>query len=287
MTTAFQAAIVLAAAEGGKTTMAVAGAGAARFAAREAGRSAIWWGTQQALEWLFSQFGWDWDPSGNDPYPPGPNNNCGGCIAYPSGGTTILQYIDTQGNRMTPSQPTAEGGWLQLDSWALVVLPDGTVDPTRATLYGKTGNGEPYSSVVGSPNGFLCVFLSSNLECIRTGSSGGEATPDPVYVETGDCTYKTQFISYIYDSNQQPQGVLSTVGPDDREEEFAVGDGPITQCNISPTYVYIDAKGGEDVFIDPIGPDGEPLDIDEIVRRIKDPIVEEINNNTDERIEEY
>ncbi len=287
MTTAFQAAIVLAAAEGGKQTVAVAGSGAARFAAREVARGALWEIGSSAIEWLFSQFGWDWDPDGPDPYPPTVGGSCGNpwkfeCPVgnYPSkfykqtmlGISNISPTFVPQYKEITGFSESDQGN----DNWML-------------SIYYIDVNGNPQAYAwpyqrQSAGDATQCVWASEPSACSGSDPQPSDpVTPPSEYITSGDCVYKVGLESLVLQENGQPQGVLYKVEADDREER----SGPITNCNIAPTYVFEDGTGEGPVFIDPIGPDGEALDIDEIVRRINNPIIEEINNNTDERIEQY
>ncbi len=287
MTTAFQAALVLAAAEGGKQTVAVAGSGAARFAAREVARGALWQVGSEAIEWLFSQFGWDWDPDGPDPYPPTVGGSCGGpwyVMCDDGGGSGFMLRTNQDGNTETSPTPLIPE-CRHINGW--ITKPD---DLGRNDLYVDwtdiEGGSHTYEWHSSAPPGGnpVCVFLGTTTGCTGTpGPVGGPVTPPPQYITSGDCVYKVGLESLVVQDNGQPQGVLYKVEADDRVER----SGPITNCNIAPTYVFEDGTGEGPVFIDPIGPDGEPLDIDEIVRRINNPIIKEINNNTDERIQEY
>ena len=291
MSTAIQAQYVWAAANAGKATVATAGGGAARFVARNLLTGAIEYIGARGMDWLFSQFGWEWDPDGPDPYPATPGGSCGGTWTVEGvncTGFTRICRIDANGGVSCKYGLPAPGH--KLTSWTIREEENlqgyHDLDVYYVDIYGQSQYVD-FGTYNPPPGGVaVCLYVDTYSDCDAFPGPEGPVTPAPVYQESGDCTYKVQMDSVIYDEYQQPTGILYKVGPDDREE-FAAQSGPITECNIAPTWVFNDAKGGDDVFLDPIGPDGEEVSVDEIVRRLRNPIISEVNNNTNEKLQQY
>ena len=286
MTTAMQAAMVVAAAEGRRQTMAVAGSGAAKFAAREVVRGALFEIGAQSIRWLLSQFGVDWDPTGTDPYPPGGgegsgDGKCWKIAADSNEGLFSAKYGSDVG---------VFGSGYEILEWHWRVNPDGTVQPFIADVLVRTEpDGDPWW--IGPSFGaetITAVWIEplGGSRCEATGPDSGPILPDPVQVVEGDCTFTVQFRSFITDGNGNALGDLVEI----QGEGTALGpDDPLSPCTISPTIIYSPVVG-EPEFIPPDGPDGTPRSIEEIIEEINNTerkIIEEINNNTDERIEEY
>ncbi len=286
MTTAMQAAMVVAAAEGRRQTMAVAGAGATRFVAKEMARGAAMQLGAEAIRWLLSQFGVDWVPDGPDPYPESEGGSCGLCWKTSASdcGNVSVKYSD--GGVATIGQAK------EILGWSFAISPvDGqmTTEGADVVCLGDTGNQYTLQFIhYGSGLSVTCVYLTlvhSGCPCDGLGPGGGNVTPPPVQVTEGACTFNLQFVSYIGDAAGNPLGDLMEISP----VNPVTPGSALSPCTISPTIIYTPIVG-EPEFIPPDGPDGTPRSIEEIVEEINNTerkIIEEINNNTDERIEEY
>ena len=286
MTTAMQAAMVVAAAEGRRQTFAVAGSGAAKFAAREVARGALFEIGAQALRWLLSQFGVDWVPDGPNPYPPADEEGGGDgrCWKIEDGTTPgLLTLLGSDG------QETLAGSCVEIESWTWAIN-QGVVNKGQIIIYMRTDHGEPItiqSPGIGAATVVAAyITLIGGSRCDAVGPESGPILPPPVQVTEGDCTYNLQFLNYVVDEEGNPLGdviEISGAGP------ALLSTDPLTPCTIAPTIIYSPITG-EPEFIPPDGPDGTPRSIEEIIEEINNTereIIKEINNNTDERIEEY
>ena len=117
MTTAMQAAMVVAAAEGMRQTMAVAGAGASRFVAKEVARGAAMQLGAEAIRWLLSQFGVDWVPDGPDPYPESEGGSCGLCWKTSAEDCGLVSVKYSDGGVATI------GGAKEILGWSFAIHP--------------------------------------------------------------------------------------------------------------------------------------------------------------------
>ncbi len=286
MTTAMQAAMVVAAAEGRRQTMAVAGAGATRFVAKEVARGAAMQLGAEAIRWLLSQFGVDWVPDGPDPYPESEGGSCGLCwkTSSASCGGVVVKYND--------GSVATIGTAKEILSWSFAISPvDGQMTTEGADVICLGDNGEQYGlQYIYYQSGLTvkCVYLNlldAGCPCRGLGPTGGNVTPPPVQVTEGDCTFNLQFVSFIGDAAGNPMGDLMEISP----VNPVTPGSALSPCTISPTIIYTPIVG-EPEFLPIDDPAGEPLPIEDIVERINNTekeIIKEINNNTDERIEEY
>ena len=272
----------------GKATLVAAGAGALRYAALRIADGGLFELGRQGMGWLLSQFGYDWDPDGPDPYPPSGDfegNAAGGCWATdPTRPPGILTVEWVNGDKAPAGEVE------QIYGWSYSLLPTGGVARNCASIQiRKPGSDQIITDEVCNNQNVdvyaVYLTLQGGSRCAGNGSDipDGVVYPPPQYIENGDCTYKFELNNVVVDENNQPMGILYKAGPDDRE----LREGPITECNIEPTYIFIDATGGPDKTIDPIGPDGQEIPIDEIVKRIRNPVINAVNENTDAKLQQY
>ena len=169
MTTAMQAAMVVAAAEGRRQTMAVAGSGAAKFAAREVVRGALLEIGAQSIRWLLSQFGVDWDPTGIDPYPPGGGEGSG------DGKCWILRDTDSPAPITALNQDGVESfgqNAVEIISWQYQVVNGVVKTEVADIVYRPSWDVEPIASIFGIGTGTieaLYLTLFGQQQCEAAG----------------------------------------------------------------------------------------------------------------------
>jgi len=278
-----------AAAAGTRGSLALAGKGAFRWAARELASGALFYTGQALMEWFLNQWSSEWDPQGSDPYPV----TSGGACGFPwkiqtsesCAGATALYRNMGDGDRDRTSSVSAPPVYTEITAWRPkqlgsgawsididLILPDGS----PYTFNWQT-NGPPTTPA----NTVVCVYMYIPSSCSSAptvpGPEGGPVEIPTVEVTEGDCIYNVDVQAVIVEK-EEPIGVLSKV-------ETKPGTTSTT-CNYDPTYVFVPPVG-DPIPINPHNEWGEELTIEEIVKKIKNPAVEEINNNTDERIQEY